>query len=143
MLNSEWTNNGTYDFLYLPVSSNGQNMSYAFINCTSEDEANRFASRWHNQRLAQFQARKPLNVGLAHIQGRFLWHQRKRICRTERSRCGEDGWLLSQSSSFLPIVRSQRNTCVPYVVVLFSRAQSSNFWLFLLQLLLLHGFRPS
>ena len=37
MLLAEWRNNGTYDLFYLPWNPEAQrNLSYAFLNCTSE-----------------------------------------------------------------------------------------------------------
>mmetsp|Transcript_49026 Transcript_49026/g.116651 ORF Transcript_49026/g.116651 Transcript_49026/m.116651 type:complete len:334 (-) Transcript_49026:215-1216(-) len=84
MLATEWPNHGTYDFLYLPSSCNiHRNMSYCFINFTSEVAAAEFAARWHKRRLGYFQSKKPLTTSWAEIQGRDLnlWQLRKKWLR--------------------------------------------------------------
>lgn len=74
MLLAEWPNNGDYDFLHLPVSNDGdalhRNLSYAFINFTSQEKALAFKEQWQGKRLAHFSSRKPLNISHADIQGR-------------------------------------------------------------------------
>jgi len=84
MLVAEWPNNATYDLVYLPSSCNmHRNMSYCFINFTSEASATDFTNRWHKKRLAYFQSKKPLTISLAEIQGRDLnlWQLRKKWLR--------------------------------------------------------------
>jgi len=71
MLLAEWPNVDTYDFLYLPKSSSLQrNLSYAFINFTTESAAAAFQQLWQKRRLAHFSSRKPLNISIADVQGR-------------------------------------------------------------------------
>mmetsp|Transcript_29676 Transcript_29676/g.79005 ORF Transcript_29676/g.79005 Transcript_29676/m.79005 type:complete len:292 (+) Transcript_29676:90-965(+) len=70
MLVSECVNTGTFDFLYLPRSGNGQtNLTYAFINFVSEEHALAFKDQWHKKRLTQLVARKPLNISFGDVQG--------------------------------------------------------------------------
>jgi hypothetical protein len=45
MLASEWPNDGTYDFLFIPTSS------YCFLNFTSESATLHFIKEWQNRRL--------------------------------------------------------------------------------------------
>jgi len=80
-LAQEWTNNGTYDFFYLPmnhITPNG-NKGFAFINFTSAQAAVAFKERWQKQRLQLFQARRTLNITCADVQGRDenMWQLRK------------------------------------------------------------------
>jgi hypothetical protein len=104
----EWPNNGLYDFFYLPWSCSQQrNLTYAFINFTSHQAALNFKSRWQKQRLAQFTARKPLNISCADVQGRDanLWQlQKKRIWRLKVKECQplifENGVQISLSEAF-------------------------------------------
>jgi len=70
LLMQEWPSNGTYDFLYLPRTCTEQtNLSYAFINFTTEADAMAFKAKWQKQRLANFSSRKPLNISYADVQG--------------------------------------------------------------------------
>lgn len=91
VLVSEWPNNGTYDFLYLPRSAAGKsNLSYAFINFTTEAHAEYFRFQWQKKRLAQFSAKKALNISFAEVQG--LWAnlaqlKKKRVRRIEIRQC--------------------------------------------------------
>mmetsp|Transcript_22876 Transcript_22876/g.73903 ORF Transcript_22876/g.73903 Transcript_22876/m.73903 type:complete len:253 (-) Transcript_22876:423-1181(-) len=87
MLLEEWKNVGTFDFLYLPRTAGGQtNLSYAFINFTTEAEAVAFQSTWHKKRLAEFTARKPLNISVAEVQG---LRANLTQLRKKRSRCSD------------------------------------------------------
>ena len=70
MLLAEWRNNGTYDLFYLPWNPKAQcNLSYAFLNCTSEAAALVFAKRWDQHRLPYYSSRKPLSISSADVQG--------------------------------------------------------------------------
>mmetsp|Transcript_82769 Transcript_82769/g.266799 ORF Transcript_82769/g.266799 Transcript_82769/m.266799 type:complete len:149 (-) Transcript_82769:438-884(-) len=70
MLVSECADIGTFDFLYLPRSGNGQtNLTYAFINFVSDEHALAFKDQWHKKRLTQLVARKPLNISFGDVQG--------------------------------------------------------------------------
>mmetsp|Transcript_154240 Transcript_154240/g.494566 ORF Transcript_154240/g.494566 Transcript_154240/m.494566 type:complete len:266 (+) Transcript_154240:194-991(+) len=87
LLLEEWKNVGTFDFLYLPRTAGGQtNLSYAFINFTTEAEAVAFQSTWHKKRLAEFTARKPLNISVAEVQG---LRANLTQLRKKRSRCSD------------------------------------------------------
>lgn len=87
----EWPNNGTYDFLYLPYSSRLQrNLTYVFINFTSPQAAQDFKCQWQKMRLFSFGALKPLNVGVADVQGRdenLRQLRKKRLLRTKVKQC--------------------------------------------------------
>lgn len=91
MLVEEWPNNGTYDFLYLPFSCLSQrNLSYAFINFTTEAHAVAFRDKWQKQRLARFSSRKPLNISFADVQGResnLIQLKKKRVRRIKVLQC--------------------------------------------------------
>lgn len=70
MLLAEWPNDGSYDFFYLPWNAETQrNLSYAFLNFTSEAAALAFVQRWQKQRLPHYNSRKPLNISFADVQG--------------------------------------------------------------------------
>jgi hypothetical protein len=70
MLLAEWPNEGTFDFFYLPWNVDTQrNLSYAFLNFTTEAAALSFVQRWQKQRLPHFSSRKPLNISFADVQG--------------------------------------------------------------------------
>jgi len=90
MLLAEWPNDGTYDFLYLPVSfGTRRNLSFAFVNFTSEAAAFSFMQQWQKKRLANFASRKPLNISFADVQGRnsnLLEWQRKQVKCTKLPR---------------------------------------------------------
>lgn len=84
MLLRQWPNRGTYDFLYLPGSTEGeQNLSYAFINFTTEAHAAAFKDAWQKKRLPRFSARKSLNISYADVQGLAanLIHLKKKHAR--------------------------------------------------------------
>jgi hypothetical protein len=91
MLAAEWLNEGTYDLLYLPYCCNTQrNLSYAFINFTSEAAALTFVQKWQKQRLAHFSSRKPLNISFADVQGlepNLLELKKKRVNRVKVEQC--------------------------------------------------------
>lgn len=91
MLLAEWSNDGTYDFLYLPYSCSMQrNLSYAFINFTNEAAALAFVQRWQKKRLSYYTSRKPLNISFADVQGRDsnLWQlKKKRVKRIKINQC--------------------------------------------------------
>lgn len=91
MLLFEWENNGSYDFLYLPYSCSMQrNLSYAFVNFTSESAALAFIQRWQKKRLPHYTARKPLNISFAEVQGRdsnLLQLKKKRVKRIKINQC--------------------------------------------------------
>lgn len=91
MLLQEWPNDATYDFLYLPYSCSMQrNLSYAFVNFTSEAAATAFMQQWQKKRLAHYTSRKPLNVSYADVQGRDsnLWQlKKKRVKRIKINQC--------------------------------------------------------
>lgn len=71
MLLQEWSNDGTYDFLYLPFNcAMNKNLSYAFVNFVSQADALAFMARWQKKRLARFSSKKPLNISFAAVQGR-------------------------------------------------------------------------
>lgn len=64
-----WTNNGTYDFLYLPRNSSGRiNLGYAFINFTSAEHAADFKTQWHRTGFPNYPGVR-LSVGYAGVQG--------------------------------------------------------------------------
>lgn len=87
----EWPNSGTYDFMYLPHSCALQrNLSYAFINFTSEAAALAFKARWQKKRLAHFTSRKPLNISFADVQGleaNLMQLKKKRVRRIKVHQC--------------------------------------------------------
>lgn len=92
MLLEEWPNNGTYDFLYLPLSSKGaSNLTYAFVNFVSEGYATRFRSQWRRRTLSRSDGRKHLNISYAVVQGleanlRALKQKPARRLRARKSR---------------------------------------------------------
>lgn len=70
----KWPNDGTYDFFYVPCSTNMQcgmprNKSYAFINFTSHQAALDFKNRWDKVRLPKSMARKTISITCADVQG--------------------------------------------------------------------------
>lgn len=66
----DWPIDGSFDFLYLPMSSGGKTTrGYVFINLVSETNAASFRERWHMRRLPHFQRSRRLNVAIADIQG--------------------------------------------------------------------------
>jgi len=69
LLMKEWPNNGSYDYLYLPLSASGRNLSYAFINFTSEAHAQAFKEKWQKKRMPLYSSKKALNISAAHLQG--------------------------------------------------------------------------
>lgn len=91
LLVREWSNGGTYDFLYLPRSAAGQtNLSYAFINFVSEAHAEKFKAHWQKRRLAHFSSRKPLNISFAEVQGleaNLVQLAKKRVRRIKMRHC--------------------------------------------------------
>jgi len=91
MLLQEWPNEATYDFLYLPYSCSMQrNLSYAFVNFTSELAATAFMQQWQKKRLAHYTSHKPLNISFADVQGRDsnLWQlKKKRVKRIKINQC--------------------------------------------------------
>lgn len=91
MLLAEWPNDGTYDFLYLPYSCSMQrNLSYAFVNFTSESAALAFVQQWQKKRLMHYTSRKPLNISFADVQGldSNLWQlKKKRVKRIKINQC--------------------------------------------------------
>lgn len=91
MLLMEWPNVNTYDFLYLPFSCNMQrNLTYAFVNFTSEAAASNFKNTWQKMRLAHYMTRKPLNISYADLQGRdenLLQLKKKRFWRIKVKQC--------------------------------------------------------
>lgn len=107
MLVLEWPNNATYDFLYLPYSCSMQrNLSYCFINFTSERAAMAFKNHWQKRRLSQFSSRKPLNISIADVQGRecnLLELDKKRVKRIKVEQCQplifEDGRRVQLSAA--------------------------------------------
>lgn len=91
LLSEEWPSFGTYDFLYLPYSCSTQrNLSYAFMNFTSEAAALAFVQQWHKKRLPLYTSRKPLNISFADVQGldANLWElKKKRVTRIKVAQC--------------------------------------------------------
>lgn len=70
MLLKEWATDSGCDFLYLPRNCESKtNMSFAFVNFATEEQAVSFMSKWHRGRLARFRAQKSLNVVFADVQG--------------------------------------------------------------------------
>lgn len=78
---------GSYDFLYLPLSSKANsNLGFAIINFLNASLADAFYNKYYGQKLKQFDAPIPLNVMPARIQGfdasvkQFFgaWNHRKR-----------------------------------------------------------------
>eukprot|EP00440_Ansanella_granifera_P060558 gb/GFBE01065636.1/.p1 GENE.gb/GFBE01065636.1/~~gb/GFBE01065636.1/.p1 ORF type:complete len:464 (+),score=114.58 gb/GFBE01065636.1/:1-1392(+) len=70
MLLQEWPQEGSYNFLYLPICIKKKcNASFAFVNFITPQAAREFADRWHHARLQFFSARKALDVSLADLQG--------------------------------------------------------------------------
>mmetsp|Transcript_41644 Transcript_41644/g.89406 ORF Transcript_41644/g.89406 Transcript_41644/m.89406 type:complete len:276 (+) Transcript_41644:51-878(+) len=87
MLLEEWSQCGDFDFLYMPRSAGGvSNLSYAFINFSTESGAVAFKDQWNKKRLAYFTARKPLNISFAETQG--LQANLKQLSK-KRPRCIE------------------------------------------------------
>lgn len=65
-----WPMDGSYDFLYLPMSSHGKtNLRYAFINLVTEAHASAFFSQWQSNRLPQLDRGRRLNITVANVQG--------------------------------------------------------------------------
>jgi len=91
LLLGEWPNGGTYDYLYLPYHCSTQrNLSYAFVNFTSEAAAIAFVEKWQKKRLAHYTSRKPLNISFAEVQGldSNLWDlKKKRVKRVKVPQC--------------------------------------------------------
>jgi hypothetical protein len=87
----EWPNEGTYDFLYLPYSSRLQrNLTYVFINFTTPEAALDFKYRWQKMRLVRYSSQKPLNIGVADVQGRdenLRQLRKKRLLHTKVKQC--------------------------------------------------------
>jgi hypothetical protein len=113
----EWPNNGTYDYFYLPYScSIKQNLTYAFINFTSQTAALDFQDRWDKQRLRFFQNRKPLTISCADVQGRDenIWQlQKKWKWRLQAKACqpliyNSRGHRISLADSFRLVERMER-----------------------------------
>lgn len=72
MLLNEWTNDGTYNLLYLPFCfRTKKNLAFAFVNFTFPEHAEAFRERWHKKGLQQHTSRKLLDVSVADVQGQF------------------------------------------------------------------------
>lgn len=66
----DWPLDGSYDFLYLPLSTSGRYaMGYAFINFVSVPHAQAFISRWQSERLSRFQDERRVRLAIAEKQG--------------------------------------------------------------------------
>jgi len=124
MLLFEWENNGSYDFLYLPYSCSMQrNLSYAFVNFTSEAAALAFIQRWQKKRLPHYTARKPLNISFAEVQGRdsnLLQLKKKRVKRIKINQCQP---LIFEHGVQIPLVtalRSLEERTLPFFGEVFS-----------------------
>jgi hypothetical protein len=87
----EWPNDSTYDFFYLSFNSRLQrNLTYAFINFTSPEAALEFKCQWQNMRLGRHPSQKPLNIGVADMQGRdenLRQLRKKRLLYTKTRQC--------------------------------------------------------
>eukprot|EP00444_Apocalathium_aciculiferum_P059088 CAMPEP_0183599566 /NCGR_PEP_ID=MMETSP0371-20130417/179498_1 /TAXON_ID=268820 /ORGANISM="Peridinium aciculiferum, Strain PAER-2" /LENGTH=360 /DNA_ID=CAMNT_0025811635 /DNA_START=88 /DNA_END=1167 /DNA_ORIENTATION=- len=88
MLVSECVNMGTFDFLRLPRSGNGQsNLTYACINFVSQEHALAFQDQWHKKHLTQLVSRKPLNISFANVQGllaNLMQLNKKKTCEARQ-----------------------------------------------------------
>jgi len=91
LLLKEWPHNNAYNFLYLPRGSAGLfNLTYAFVNFTSEHSAMLFKELWQKRRLAHFHARQPLHITSAVVQGleaNLMKIKKKRTSRMEKRQC--------------------------------------------------------
>mmetsp|Transcript_93764 Transcript_93764/g.262305 ORF Transcript_93764/g.262305 Transcript_93764/m.262305 type:complete len:263 (+) Transcript_93764:74-862(+) len=66
----DWPIDGSYDFLYLPLSTGGRYaLGYAFINFVTVEHAKAFAAQWNSQRLSHFEAGRRLRLSSAEHQG--------------------------------------------------------------------------
>jgi len=82
---------GTYDFFYLPANARNQgNRGFGFINFLSAELAEKFYARYHAQKLQNHEARMPIAVIPADVQGFeesvecffSSWQLRKRKCQS-------------------------------------------------------------
>lgn len=70
MLLEAWPADGTWDFLYLPMSQGGKfSLGYVFINFVSEEHATAFVERWQAEHLPQLATGRRMKVLLADLQG--------------------------------------------------------------------------
>jgi len=70
MLLEAWPVDGTWDFLYVPMTAGGKSaLGYAFINFISEEHASAFAARWQGARLPHFVTGRRMKVKMADVQG--------------------------------------------------------------------------
>lgn len=92
MLLEEWPIDGSWDFLYLPMTSGGRAaLGYAFVNFTSPAHASAFAACWQGQRLSRFTTGRRLKVTVADVQGfdaNVLELKRKPAGRLRARQCG-------------------------------------------------------
>jgi hypothetical protein len=89
MLLAEWPHDANYDFLYLPFCfKTRKNLGFAFVNFSTPEHAQAFCARWHKQRLRNHDAKKPLDIREADLQGRFhtiLRLTKRKACRIKNS----------------------------------------------------------
>mmetsp|Transcript_40516 Transcript_40516/g.114585 ORF Transcript_40516/g.114585 Transcript_40516/m.114585 type:complete len:250 (-) Transcript_40516:165-914(-) len=70
MLLQDWPIDGTWDFLYLPMSNGGKrSLGYAFINFLTEADAERFHAMWQSRRLSNCETDRTLQISTARVQG--------------------------------------------------------------------------
>lgn len=66
-----WRADGTFDFLYMPFSfEKHRNLGYAFMNFVNHECALAFCNEWHERTPEWSNARKPLHISWAVVQGR-------------------------------------------------------------------------
>jgi hypothetical protein len=67
---SYWRPQGSFNLLHLPYSQQlHRNVGYAFINFISREALTEFYERWQHKKLVASSNSKPLNVGVAEVQG--------------------------------------------------------------------------
>mmetsp|Transcript_97124 Transcript_97124/g.212283 ORF Transcript_97124/g.212283 Transcript_97124/m.212283 type:complete len:271 (-) Transcript_97124:142-954(-) len=103
----EWESTRKFNFLYLPRTAGGvTNLSYAFVNFDSEEDAVAFRAAWHKRHLAESTTRKPLNVSFAEVQGleaNLSQLRRKRAKEVEKRLCQP---VVRQGGQYMPLTQA-------------------------------------
>mmetsp|Transcript_89649 Transcript_89649/g.192113 ORF Transcript_89649/g.192113 Transcript_89649/m.192113 type:complete len:362 (-) Transcript_89649:155-1240(-) len=70
-LEAEWSNTGSYDYLYVPMTEGNTKYSQgcAFMNFRSHEEAVGFQRTWHGEKLKEHGRTKRLDITEASVQG--------------------------------------------------------------------------